>query len=85
MIRLVTEQTAEPIWLVLCDNPHCGVYAKQKVMPGLTEQGAEELLLQLLAKSQWSVSLQGALCPHHSGAQAKNMIEVAKTIPGVLN
>jgi hypothetical protein len=85
MIRLVTEQTAAPMFLVLCDHPHCGVYAKQKVCAELGQENAEMLLLQTLAQSKWSVGILGVLCPYHCGATTKSMIEVAKTIPGVLN
>jgi hypothetical protein len=80
------EKLAIPSAMVLCDESTCGALT---VFPFPYENAREGQIqiLPAIAQRGWLMDLDKHRCPGHARIilQAQNMIQVAKTMPGIID
>lgn len=79
-----------PQFMMLCDDPTCGVIARMEVPPDEDKDAVRQAFCNEAIRAHWDMELERQLCPAHSAKKeqreaAQKLIMVAAAMPGVLN
>jgi len=71
MFRPVSEFVKQPVFVLMCDHPRCGMTAHRDADVSTPEahQASEQAFLQQCLSAGWRVQLDRQLCPGHAAAE----------------